>query len=176
MTCLWLYSIDCVVQLGATFTQKCQAGKYKDPHIEHPFSQFLSIDKISQMECEIQDARSYPMVTKSARNEQAKQMMPNNVNSLLNDDVLDECEKSFIAAQETVTKASSKFYASTGLMAMLCRHDRVLWLANITTPGERQHYAFALLKRLFQELPVDWHIGILYDIACQIHRSTIKVL
>jgi hypothetical protein len=90
------------------------------------------------------------------------------------DSVLDSCEKAFIAAQETVTKASTSFYSDTGLMALLCRHDRVLWLANLTSPGEKQHYALALLQRLFQELPEDWEVGLLYDIACQIHRSIIK--
>jgi hypothetical protein len=91
------------------------------------------------------------------------------------DSVLDECEKTFIAAQENVAKASKDFYADTGLMALLCRHDRLLWLANLTTPGEKQHYAFALLERLFVHLPASWTIGLLYDIACQIHRSMLKV-
>ena len=82
----------------------------------------------------------------------------------LPDEVLDECEKSFKAAQELVAKASTAFYADTALMALICRHDEVLWLANVTTPGERQFYALALLQRLFSHLPSDWHIGVLYDI------------
>lgn len=89
--------------------------------------------------------------------------------------VLDDCEKAFLAAQEMVTKASKNFYADTGLMALLCRHDRVLWLANITTPGERQHYALALIEKLFKNLPSSWSVGLLYDIACQLHRSMVKV-
>lgn len=91
------------------------------------------------------------------------------------DDVLDECEQSFIAAQEKVAKASTNYYADTGLMALLCRHDRVLWVANMTTPGERQHFALALLRKLVQELPDDWRLGVLYDIACQLSRSIEKV-
>ncbi|KDQ07398.1 hypothetical protein BOTBODRAFT_120111, partial [Botryobasidium botryosum FD-172 SS1] len=66
------------------------------------------------------------------------------------------------------------FYTDTGLMALLCRHDCVLWLVNLTTPGERQHYVFALLFQLFQHPPPDWIVGFLYDIACQIHRSMVK--
>ena len=93
----------------------------------------------------------------------------------LADEVLDECEQSFIAAQEKVTKASKNYYADTGLMALLCRHDRVLWVANMTTPGERQHNALALLQRLMDELPDNWNIGVLYDIACQLSRSVDKV-
>ncbi|EJD42054.1 hypothetical protein AURDEDRAFT_45402, partial [Auricularia subglabra TFB-10046 SS5] len=87
---------------------------------------------------------------------------------------LDECEQSFIAAQEKVTKASKNYYSDTGLMALLCRHDRVLWVVNLDSPGERQHYALALLRKLAQELPDDWNIGVLYDIACQLSRSIEK--
>ncbi|EJD49274.1 hypothetical protein AURDEDRAFT_59670 [Auricularia subglabra TFB-10046 SS5] len=90
------------------------------------------------------------------------------------DDVLDECEQSFIAAQESVAKASKNYYADTGLMALLCRHDRVLWLASMNTPGERQHFALALLRKLGGELPRSWHIGVLYDIGCQLARSVEK--
>jgi hypothetical protein len=89
--------------------------------------------------------------------------------------VLDECERTFIAAQETVVKTSTNSYADTGMMALLCRHDRVLWMANMTSPGERQYYALALIRRLFSHIPDDWTVGVLYDIACQIHRSLLKV-
>ncbi|EJD43332.1 hypothetical protein AURDEDRAFT_66428 [Auricularia subglabra TFB-10046 SS5] len=90
------------------------------------------------------------------------------------DDVLDECEKSFIAAQESIAKASKNYYSDTGLMAILCRHDRVLWVVNMTSAGEKQYYALALLNRLMRELPPDWNVGVLYDIACQISRSIEK--
>ena len=59
-------------------------------------------------------------------------------------------------------------------MALLCRHDRVLFLVNMTTAGEKQYYAFALLKELFDQLPPDATVGLLYDIACSIHRSCVK--
>ncbi|KIJ32784.1 hypothetical protein M422DRAFT_184115 [Sphaerobolus stellatus SS14] len=59
-------------------------------------------------------------------------------------------------------------------MGLLCRHDRLLCVVNLTSAGEKQFYAFALLEWLFQQLPDDWHVGLLYDIACQIHRSMIK--
>ncbi|KIJ32650.1 hypothetical protein M422DRAFT_184280 [Sphaerobolus stellatus SS14] len=57
---------------------------------------------------------------------------------------------------------------------MLCRHDRLLWVVNLTSAGEKQFYVYALLERLFQELPGDWDVGLLYDIACQIQRSMMK--
>ncbi|KAF8573092.1 hypothetical protein K439DRAFT_1650062 [Ramaria rubella] len=91
----------------------------------------------------------------------------------ISDAILDKCERSFIAAQEKVSKAS-RFYADTGLMAILCQHNRVLWVANLTSPREQQHFAFALIKCLFSELPQDWSVGLLYDIAFQIERSMQK--
>lgn len=88
--------------------------------------------------------------------------------------VLDGCQESFTAADEKREKASTKFFADTGLMAMLCRHDRVLWVANMVSAGEKQHYSLALLDRLFQDLPSDTSVGVLYDIGCQLDRSCLK--
>ncbi|KAF9508567.1 hypothetical protein BS47DRAFT_1373653 [Hydnum rufescens UP504] len=42
------------------------------------------------------------------------------------------------------------------------------------TAGEKQFYAFALISALLKDLPKDWTVGLLYDIACQIHRSLLK--
>lgn len=88
--------------------------------------------------------------------------------------VLDACSDSFKAADASRAKASTTFFSDTGLMALLCRHDRVLWLANITTPGEQQFYAIALILKLFKAIPRHLTVGILYDIGCQLHRSCVK--
>jgi hypothetical protein len=90
------------------------------------------------------------------------------------DAVLQECSQSFKAADDRREKASTHFFSDTGLMALLCRHDRVLWLANMTSAGEKQHYAWALLRALFHHIPKTMHIGVLYDIGCQLHRSSVK--
>ena len=89
--------------------------------------------------------------------------------------VLEGCEKSFLAANENKEKASTAEFSDTGLVACVCRHDRVLWLVNMTTAGEKQYYAIALLEALFRELPTWWSMGVLYDIGCQLHRSITKV-
>lgn len=89
--------------------------------------------------------------------------------------VLNDCEKSFKAADENRQKGSTASFADTGLMALICMHDRVLYLVNITSAGEKQYYAVALLTALFQGLPSWWKAGVLYDIACQLHRSVLKV-
>ena len=88
--------------------------------------------------------------------------------------VLDDCGESFKAANEKREKASTQLFADTGLMALLCRHDRVLWLVNMTHAGERQHYALALIQRLFEHIPSNMTVGLLYDIGCQLHRSCLK--
>ena len=88
--------------------------------------------------------------------------------------VLDTCGESFIAADEKREKASTRFFSDTGLMALLCRHDRPLFLANMTSAGEKQYYALALLHELFQHLPPAVTVGLLYDIGCQLDRSCVK--
>ncbi|KAF9504187.1 hypothetical protein BS47DRAFT_1308625, partial [Hydnum rufescens UP504] len=91
------------------------------------------------------------------------------------DSVLDGCERSFLAANEHREKASTSVFADTGLMGMICRHDRVILMANVTSAGEKQYYAVALLEVLFRELPTWWRAGVLYDVGCNLHRSTVKV-
>ncbi|THH29461.1 hypothetical protein EUX98_g4727 [Antrodiella citrinella] len=88
--------------------------------------------------------------------------------------ILESCGVSFKAADERRVKASTKYFADTGLMALVCRHDRTIWLANMTSAGEKQHYALALLFQLLKHLPADATIGVLYDIACQLERSCRK--
>ncbi|KAG2047005.1 hypothetical protein BDR06DRAFT_985353 [Suillus hirtellus] len=88
--------------------------------------------------------------------------------------VLNRCGESFVAADEKREKASTHVFTDTGLMALLCRHDCVLWLANLTSAGEKQHYALALLDCLFKHLPPWMTIGLLYDIGCQLKQSCRK--
>ncbi len=88
--------------------------------------------------------------------------------------VLDGCNDSFVAADERRIKASTLFFADTGLMALICRHDRVLWLVNMTSAGEKQHYVLCLLQKLFNYIPDSMRIGALYDIGCQLERSCLK--
>src|SRR5260370_16403100 len=49
--------------------------------------------------------------------------------------VLDECEKSFSAANENQSKAASNIFSDTGLMALICWHDHPLFIVNMTTAG-----------------------------------------
>ncbi|KAF8574524.1 hypothetical protein K439DRAFT_1649758 [Ramaria rubella] len=88
--------------------------------------------------------------------------------------VLHECNESFIAADEALIKASMIFFDNTGIMALLCHHDHVLWVANMKSTGEKQFYAITLLLTLLQHLPTQTKVGTFYDIACKLHESAIK--
>lgn len=85
------------------------------------------------------------------------------------------CKKRFLAADEDNKKADTSVFSDTGLMALVCRHDRVLFMANQKDAGEKRFYAIALIKQLFEELPSTWRVGTLYDIGCQVHRTMLKV-
>ncbi|KAF9503994.1 hypothetical protein BS47DRAFT_1308979 [Hydnum rufescens UP504] len=88
--------------------------------------------------------------------------------------ILNSCAESFIATDSDCIKASTKYFSNMGIMAMLCCHDMVLFWANMWTASKKQFFTLALLATLMVELPSDWTIGFLYDIACQMHQSLIK--
>jgi hypothetical protein len=170
-----LSSVDVVVCLDANFIQKRRKpaqGSGRDPPLAHPASAFLLEDSISSAKHMVETAWAQP-ASSAARAQQA------NDDSFepgmkVSANTLDACMESFTAADEQRTKASTQFFADTGLTALLCRHDQVLYLANMTTPGERQFYALALLIKLFKVLPNNIHVGVLYDIGCQLDRSCRK--
>jgi hypothetical protein len=56
-------------------------------------------------------------------------------------------------------------------MALVCRHDIPVFLANIDTPGEQQKYAVALIKKLFTMIPANATVAIFYDVGCVLDRS-----
>ena len=60
-------------------------------------------------------------------------------------------------------------------MALVCRHDIVLFLANVDTAGEQQKYSVALIEHLFSHLPPQATVAAYYDIGCVLDRSLHKV-
>ncbi|KAF9512719.1 hypothetical protein BS47DRAFT_1297322 [Hydnum rufescens UP504] len=40
--------------------------------------------------------------------------------------------------------------------------------------GEKQYYILTLIDKLFKELPINFTVSFLYDIACQLHHSMSK--
>lgn len=172
-------SVDFIVCLDACFKQKSRKPQGKEPPAprHHPDTVFVSPTDVKAMENTVENIRPppkpkgkgkprQPPTSEAADHCEPGVKVPNSVLNL--------CEDSFTAADEKRVKASTQFFSDTGLMAMLCRHDRVLWLANMTSAGEKQHYALVLLERLFDHLPSTARVGVLYDIGCQLHRSSVK--
>lgn len=89
--------------------------------------------------------------------------------------VYDGCTSRFIAANESNAKAEKSVFSDTGLMALICCHERILFLVNLRDAGEKQYNALALMNRFFKEVPEWWRLGFLYDIGCQLHHSMVKV-
>ncbi|EDR05524.1 uncharacterized protein LACBIDRAFT_302739 [Laccaria bicolor S238N-H82] len=127
--------VDIIACLDVCFKQKCCKAQVKDPK---------------------KSTRKAPAKPESPDLCEPGIKVPNSILNL--------CGDSFKAADDKRVKASTQYFSDTGLMALLCRHDHVLWLANMTSAGEKQHYALVLLDRLFDHLPSTARVGILYII------------
>ncbi|KAF9512992.1 hypothetical protein BS47DRAFT_1393737 [Hydnum rufescens UP504] len=189
-------SVDLIVCLDANFQLKRnrdrdQRQEYKgqarslDPEVTLPRTIFLSESQIRVWEERVEAVR--PSRPKSGDKRKAKEMETTEADLMdggrateiepgmnLPNATYDACRDSFIAADGDQIKASSTFFDSTGVMAMLCHHDRPLLLANLKTAGEKQFYAFVLISALMNSLPGHWRVGILYNIGCQLHRTLQK--
>ena len=165
-------SFDVAVCVDGNFTQKRRKKKGgQDPPKEHPNSVFIPETLVRKMDAYVESVRA----AKKGRKKKARKDEDDCYEGPLKvpRSALDTCEASFKAADEKREKASTQFFADTGLMALLCRHDRVLWLVNMRSAGEKQYYILLLLEMLFQHLPLDILVGLLYDIACQTNRSCV---
>ncbi|KAF4587963.1 hypothetical protein EYR38_009924 [Pleurotus pulmonarius] len=163
---------DALVSLDACFTQK-RRQKDRDPHIGHPRTVFLPEQDVNATEAYVESVRSSASRSRKRRRQEDEEDKIED-GMLISNAVLAGCEKSFTAADDSRMKASTQFFGCTALMGLICRHDRVLWLVNMSSAGEKQHYVIALLETLFQHLPHTFSVGVLYDIACQLHRSCVK--
>ncbi|TFK24338.1 hypothetical protein FA15DRAFT_557774, partial [Coprinopsis marcescibilis] len=100
---------------------------------------------------------------------------PKSVKPKVPDAAVDECEDGHIAASGKKVKTSTKIYDDTGTMALVCRHDIPIFLANIDTPGEQQKYAVALIKKLYSMAPKTATVLVFYDIGCVLDRTFARV-
>lgn len=91
------------------------------------------------------------------------------------DEAVNECERTYTAADGKKVKTNQAIFDDMGVMALLCRHDIPLFLANIDTPGEQQKYAVALILHLFSLLPNHATVTVLYDVGCVLSRATSQV-
>ncbi|KAG6810053.1 hypothetical protein H0H92_013548 [Tricholoma furcatifolium] len=92
-------------------------------------------------------------------------------NPVVPDEAIDECESSHVAGKGSNVKTNMTTYDDGGLMALVCRHDIPIVLANIDTPEEQQKYAVSMLQWLFSLLPSNATVVLLYDVGCVLNRS-----
>ena len=81
------------------------------------------------------------------------------------------CKESHRAANSEEDDSEDSRFDDRGLMALVCRHDIPICFVNITSKGEGQKYVLACLIWLFEQLPLNATIAILYDIGCVVDRS-----
>ncbi|KAG2078054.1 hypothetical protein BDR04DRAFT_1000226, partial [Suillus decipiens] len=83
---------------------------------------------------------------------------------LVPDEAINQCEQSYEAADGKKQKAAMDSFNNTGIMALICWHDIMLFFANIDSHGKQQKYAVALLEHLFSLVPQEANIVALYDV------------
>ncbi|KAJ7075038.1 hypothetical protein B0H15DRAFT_956854 [Mycena belliarum] len=178
--------VDFCACIDACFTQKRRKARGqggRDPSRHHPDSHWVHEEDAAKTEAYVDDVRNRKLEDerrekrhRAMRNALAEEPQDGYEHPLLRlpTSVLDACESSFKAADEKREKASTQFFEDTAIMGLLCRHDRVLWLVNMHSAGEKQFNVIALIEQLFQEIPLDVRVGLLYDVICGLERSCRK--
>lgn len=87
------------------------------------------------------------------------------------DEAVDECESSHVSGSGSNSKTNMDKFDDGGVMALVCRHDIPLFLANIDSPGEQQKYGIALIEHLCSLMPPETTVAVLYDVGCVLDRS-----
>ncbi|KAA1067628.1 hypothetical protein PGT21_011815 [Puccinia graminis f. sp. tritici] len=82
----------------------------------------------------------------------------------------DRCTESHKAADDKRNESTWKGCDDTGLMGCCCRHDAVVYLANIFKSGEKRHFPMAIIQALLSAVEPTRPIGILYDIGCSLDK------
>ncbi|KAG6884437.1 hypothetical protein C0992_006324, partial [Termitomyces sp. T32_za158] len=90
---------------------------------------------------------------------------------LVPDEAINECESSHTAGKGSNIKTNMEKFDDGGLMALVCRHNIPIFLANIDTPGEQQKYSVAMIEYLFSFIPPSATLAVLYDVGCVLDRS-----
>ncbi|PLW23759.1 hypothetical protein PCANC_28644 [Puccinia coronata f. sp. avenae] len=55
-------------------------------------------------------------------------------------------------------------------MGSCCRHDSVIYLANIHCTGKNRALPLSIIKRLLENIDSDWPVGVLYDLGCSLDK------
>lgn len=163
-----MHSIVCI---DGNFEHKRSrtAGKGDQPLVQ-PQSFFVPEDVVANMKHEVESKRATRLPNPLEDDDDA--ILPG---LHLQNHVFQGCTDRFFAAKESNKKAESSIFSDTGLTALVCRHDRVIFMINLHDAGEKQYNALAIIKQLFAELPEVWNVGVLYDVGCQLDKSIAKV-
>ncbi|KAG6913082.1 hypothetical protein DXG01_009818, partial [Tephrocybe rancida] len=119
---------DAIICIDACFTQK-HNRQAQDPPRTHPRTVFIPEQDAEAMEKYVDFIR----VKKAPAKKRTNTEEPDHLEGSLRvpKSVLDGCEAGFTAADSCREKASTQFFDDTALMALLCRHDIVLFIANM---------------------------------------------
>ena len=163
--------VHCILCLDGNFAHKrCGHAGKGDQLLAEPHSFFIPEDVVADMEREVESKRG--ACSHHPLEDDQDAVLPG---LQLPNHVFEGCTDRFFAAKESNRKADSSVFSDTGLMALVCCHDRIIFMVNLHDAGEKQYNALAIIKQLFIELPPVWNVGILYDIGCQLHKSIKKV-
>ena len=150
---------DIHVTIDAMFSQCHNIAAGESPWFYEP-KYFVPKEAIDKMDAHITTTHRKP---------------PHPHDNAIPDSAINECEKSYKAADEKKKKMHGTKFDDTRLMALVCHHDVVLFLANVDMPGKQQKYGIVLIERLFSHLPPDAMVAVFYDIGCVLDRSLHQV-
>ncbi|KAK0539833.1 hypothetical protein OC842_000784 [Tilletia horrida] len=136
-----------IICIDGNFTQKRQGGRDSVPHQPFPPRRFLSRRQVTTVA---------ELMSRTPGTD------PSDSN----------CISKIRAASANAAKAQSDPCDINGVMGACCRHDIPLVMCDIDTPGERHHYAIALIRAVTKAVgPNLQHLGIAYDIGCRFQPS-----
>jgi hypothetical protein len=117
-------SAQAIVCINTNFAQRRHHLHCPNPVDPHPNTHFL-------LKCDVESMKqAVEHIRPSDSNANTKSQ------ATLLDDTLDNCKKVFTAAQGHIAKSSNTIFVDTALMALLCHHNSLLFLVNMTSPGE----------------------------------------
>jgi Kyakuja-Dileera-Zisupton transposase len=157
---------DVQVSANVCFTQAQLHNKNRihNPPLSVVYTLFTSFEECEAIRLYVEDKRGT--------------RQPNTVHekgvAVINE-VLDLCGDSFKATDENHLRGTKSCFDCTGVVACICQHGCVIWLINMMEVGKKQYYIFTLINKLIKELPINFTVGFLYDIACQLHHGMSNV-
>lgn len=145
--------------LDGNFHHRHQASSGDGPHF-HDAVQILPKSQVDGVGQRIDAVRKRP---------------PRKYRPRVPEEVIQECQDSHTAADGRKAKTDMGHFDDTGLMAMVCRHDVPLFVANIDTPGEQQKFGVTLIEHVLTLLPPEATCVFIIDVGCVFDVSFNKV-